>query len=294
MKNKKIKLLTVVLCIMALCATVLFASCGESLENTPTETTAKIETKPITEPVTEPETEPTTSEGLEFTSNGDGTCYVSGIGTCTDTDIVVPEKSPAGDTVTAIGNGYVSGKYTGFYKCSKITSVVIPASVTSIGYYAFAGCSSLTSIDIPASVTSIKLGAFSSCSSLTSITVAEGNTVYHSAGNCIIETESKTLIAGCGNSVIPDDGSVTSIGNQAFYGCSSLTSIEIPASVTSIGYEAFSGCSNLQYNTYSNAQYLGNSVNPYLALIKSNDACIIHPQTKIIAGEVVRFPLADP
>ena len=45
------------------------------------------------------------SQGLEFTSNGDGTCYVSGIGTCTDLDIAVPPTSPDGDTVTAIGNG---------------------------------------------------------------------------------------------------------------------------------------------------------------------------------------------
>ena len=43
------------------------------------------------------------SEGLEFTSNGDGTCYVAGIGECTDTDIVIPEVSPTGDVVIAIG-----------------------------------------------------------------------------------------------------------------------------------------------------------------------------------------------
>ena len=67
------------------------------------------------------------------------------------------------------------------------------------------------------------------------ITVADGNTVYHSAGNCLIETESKTLVLGCKNSVIPTDGSVTSIGEYAFYGCTSFTSVTIPSSVTSIG-----------------------------------------------------------
>lgn len=94
-------------------------------------------------------------------------------------------------------------------------------------------------------VTSIGGGAFSGCSGLESVTVQEGNTVYHSAGNCLIETASKELIAGCKNSVIPTDGSVTSIGGYAFYDCNSLTSITIPNSVTSIESDAFFGCSSL-------------------------------------------------
>ena len=41
---------------------------------------------------------------LEFTSNGDGTCYVSGIGDCEVENLVIPSKSPKGDTVVAIGD----------------------------------------------------------------------------------------------------------------------------------------------------------------------------------------------
>ena len=73
-----------------------------------------------------------------------------------------------------------------------------------------------------------------SCAVLASITVDEKNPVYHSAGNCLIETASKTLIAGCKNSIIPDDNSVTKIGFSAFDGCSGLTSISIPSGVTDI------------------------------------------------------------
>ena len=142
------------------------------------------------------------------------------------------------DSVTSIGDYAFNG-------CSGLTSITITDSVTSIGNSAFWGCSGLTSITIPNSVTAIGDFAFRGCSGLTSIEVAVGNAKYHSQGNCIIETASKTLILGCKNSVIPVDGSVTSIGDSAFWGCSGLTSITIPDSVTSIGEMAFDICIRL-------------------------------------------------
>ena len=140
-----------------------------------------------------------------------------------------------------------------FSDCSGLTSVTIPNGVTCIGDGAFDRCSGLTSVTIPNSVTSIGLGAFVGCSGLTSIVVESGNTYYDSRGNCnaIIETASNTLIAGCKNTVIPN--SVTSIGNLAFSGCSSLTSVTIPNSVTSIGNCAFSNCSGLTSVTIPNS-----------------------------------------
>ena len=102
-----------------------------------------------------------------------------------------------------------------------------------------------TSIIIPNSVTSIVRYVFSGCSSLTSIIVESGNLKYDSRNDCnaIIETATNTLMAGCKTSIIPN--SVTSIGWYAFYGCSSLTFVDIPNSVTSIGGYAFYGCSSL-------------------------------------------------
>ena len=103
----------------------------------------------------------------------------------------------------------------------------------------------MTSIEIPNSVTSIEGSAFSKCTSLTSIVVDNGNIKYDSRNGCnaIIETTSNTLIAGCQNTIIPN--SVTSIGDDTFMNCTSLTSIEIPNSITSIGKRAFSGCEKL-------------------------------------------------
>ncbi len=84
--------------------------------------------------------------------------------------------------------------------------------VTSIGSSAFYDCSGLTSVTIGDGVTNIGNSAFYGCSGLTSITVNKGNTKYHSEGNCLIETENKRLIFGFKESIIPTDGSVTSIG----------------------------------------------------------------------------------
>ena len=150
-----------------------------------------------------------------------------------------------GLTSITIPNNVTSiGGYT-FQGCTGLTSVTIPNGVTSIESCAFTGCSKLISIELPASLTSIGDTVFQNCTGLTSITVASGNTNYHSAGNCLIETASKTLLLGCKNSVIPTDGSVTSIVRYAFSGCTGLTSITIPNNVTSIGRYAFSGCTGL-------------------------------------------------
>ena len=96
-----------------------------------------------------------------------------------------------------------------FLDGEEIKDLVIPNSVTSIGWSAFQYCSGLTSVTIPNSVTSIGGNAFYGCSGLTSVTIPN---------------------------------SVTSIESGAFYHCSSLTSVTIPNSVTSIGNYAFYGC----------------------------------------------------
>ena len=145
-----------------------------------------------------------------------------------------------------------------FWCCIYMSIVNLPDNLVSIGDYAFADCMRLLTLKIPASVRSIGEYAFMDCASLQSIYVDEGNPVYHSDEHCLIETASKILIAGCKNSIIPGDGSVTEIAAGGFYGCADLNHITIPDTVTRIGEYAFAVCESLHgINLPQALAYLG-------------------------------------
>ena len=154
---------------------------------------------------------------------------------CSDlTSIEIP------NSITSIGDYAFSG-------CTGLTSVEIPNSVISIGLQAFYGCTGLTSMEIPSSVISIGRLAFAACTGLTSIVVSNDNPIYDSRDNCnaIVETASNTLIAGCQNTIIPNN--VKTIAHSAFYDCTGLSSVTIPNSVKKIGDNAFAYCTGLTY-----------------------------------------------
>ncbi len=221
------------------CAALGFVSCGKDKEEN-----GNGGNPPAIE--TPDEDEKTPSKGLSYTLIDDGKAYeVSGMGECTDTEIIIPETYE-GLPVTTIGKH-------AFYRRQSLISITIPDSITTIEYNAFQLCEKLTSVTIGKGVECIETPAVKLCDNLANITIKAGNPVYHSDGNCIIETASKTLIMGCKASVIPSDGSVTAIGEDAFYCCDKLTSIVIPDSVTSIGDDAFYACDKLKYVTMGNS-----------------------------------------
>ncbi|MBR7098229.1 MAG: leucine-rich repeat domain-containing protein [Clostridia bacterium] len=147
-----------------------------------------------------------------------------------------------------------------FIHCYGLKTVVIPDSVTEIDYHSFWNCFDLESVTLGTQLETLREWAFSGCESLKNLTVKKGNQKYHSDGNCIIETEKKTLVLGCKSSVIPTDGSVTTIGVTAFSDCTMLTSIRIPNSVTTIGAEAFYGCERLKSIVYCGTVSQWNSI----------------------------------
>lgn len=166
------------------------------------------------------------SEGLDYTSVAGGYA-VAGIGSCTDTDIVIPS--------TYLDKPVIAVSKDAFKQNKRICSVTLPDSMTSIGAMAFNGCSTLISIRLPEN-SSLKIDeyAFAGCTSLTSIHLYDGTVT--TAG----------LFSGCTalNSVrLPAD--ITKLWDKMFEGCVSLTSIELPDGLIAIGNGAFERCTTL-------------------------------------------------
>ena len=183
----------------------------------------------------DPNYKPAATAGLLFESFGNGTCAVVGIETM-DTDVVVPEVSPDGDRVVAIGN-------YAFHYCDWITSIWIPDSVQSIGEAAFYGCSSLTKAVLGNGVKEIGYTAFSSCKKLTTLSMSNS-----------ITTIGDTAFYGCAAlTQVNLPQTLTTLGGSAFQQCASLTEITIPDSVTEIKDYTFMDCTGLQKVVLGNA-----------------------------------------
>ncbi len=168
------------------------------------------------------------TEGLAYTLSDDGTYYIlSGIGTATDTDIVIP-ATYNNLPVSAIGE-------KAFLTCVNLISVTIPDSIISIGMTAFGECSGLMEITIPDSVTSIEDYAFAACGNLRSATI--GNSVTSIGVYAFYDCSSLTSVILL--------KSITSIGDYAFGCCYKLvevinkSSLSITAGSEDCGYVAY-------------------------------------------------------
>ena len=132
-----------------------------------------------------------------------------------------------------------------FYNCALLKQIELPDSVVSVGNYAFGECASLETVSLSKSLSTVGNWVFASCNSLINLTISPENANYYSAGNCIIERGTHTLVLGCLGSIIPDDGTIKIIGHHAFASQETLVSITLPDSVTTIETYAFDRCSSL-------------------------------------------------
>ena len=153
----------------------------------------------------------------------------------------------------------------GFYYCDNLKNVLLSDSMDSIGQESFAYCKSLTNITLSAKT--LKSSSFAECSNLTNLKftknlesfngssfrscsieniIVEDGGVYTSKDsngrevNCVIEKETKSIILGASNTIIPADGSVIKISGYSFYGRANLTKIDIPSNIVNIESHAFS------------------------------------------------------
>ncbi|MBQ8407640.1 MAG: leucine-rich repeat protein [Clostridia bacterium] len=174
------------------------------------EESSETESETITEQPTEEETEIVTVpvETLRFTSYGNGTCAVTGIGSCTDLFIVIPERSPAGDIVTSIDD-------KAFYGNREIKAIEIPSTVSYIGSKAFADCASLVYISVDYYNKSF---------------TDDGGVLYSKDGSVLLAYPS-----ACGATELTISKSVIKIADMAFYGCDTLKVINYEGTLSDWG-----------------------------------------------------------
>ena len=204
------------------------------------------------------------------------------------TEVILP------DTVTEIGESAFSR--------SSVSTVNIPDGVTHIGAFAFYN-SDLSAVRIPDSVTTIGDGVFCNCMNLEQAILPEGLTEIPPQMfiSCVSLTQinipsSVSTIGSCAFEActklaqLTISEGVTVIDRSAFFGCTALTTVSLPESIVDIGLGAFGGCRNLEYNhTWRGpGKYLGSEGNPFFALMGVSDTDIesftIPEETKVLAA----------
>lgn len=262
--NKKVRIFSFICAVLM--AGACFSGCGKNAEpssSAENETTAS-ETKAVssqenntsqTESMTEDKTEPAKtslennlkpSEGLEFESNGDGSCTIIGIGTCEDNDIVIPLKSPNGDTVTLIG------EYA-FMSLEDVDSVTLENYSYEVDKRAFQ-YGEFKKVNIVGGNPIIKESAFSSCEDLTAITfkdcklqineyafLSSGKDAEVSFTNCTGLIDKRAFQYGDFASLTISKSELE-IDNSAFSSCEELTSVTFSDSTVTAGEYAFLSC----------------------------------------------------
>ena len=197
------------LLVVIICSCVILANPTEVSAKEPTEEKTNIaqntptqEAESASTPEQSVTIEKSYSTGLTFRSNGNGSCAVSGLGSCKDSYLLIPPQSPSGDVVTEI--------LAGALESTAITAIEIPAGVTTLSADAFAGCSRLAHVRIVAGNKSflVEDGA---------LYTADGKTLLY----CPVARASRELTM---------HASLTRIAAGAFACCPTLTTVHFAGS----------------------------------------------------------------
>lgn len=205
------------------------------------------------------------SEGLDFTYSASfgGRYILTGIGECTDENIVIPATFNGFPVLQIASNAFegntniksikipdninVIFEYA-FKDCENLESVSFPSTLRSIYDAAFMGCTSLESIVLPASVETVGEAAFKGCTALESVTHnGEGEIGMYAFKDCTALSD------------ITFAGSFSSIGMYTFENCVSLENITLPDGLRYLQGDLFAGCSNLKSVTIPASMYEINS-----------------------------------
>lgn len=146
---------------------------------------------------------PTPASLLQFSSNGDGTCVLSGLGDHPGGSVVIPDFAPNGERVTAIAP-------MALYGAESVTAVQIPASVMHLGALSLAACPNLVYVS-----------------------VAPENAFFCDRDGVLYSADLSTLLlypARRAGSCLSIASVTTRIGEMAFYRCAYLVRIEYEGS----------------------------------------------------------------
>lgn len=250
----------------------------------PADTTFIPETTEVIEETTAPQLESDGTQGLLYEVAEDGkSARFIGFGDCKEETVHIASNY-GGLPVTEMLLGVLRDlsktenpqvKSITDYGSPYLKHLVISDTVEVVAGAIISSCANIESVYYGKNVRDPGIGwytGYKTHKNFKTFEVSPENAVYYSSGNCIIEKATKTLVRGCGGSVIPDDGSVEVIGKHAFAYIRTLTSIKLPESVMVIEESAFEGCMKLaEIVLPSNLQSLGEGAFTHCTAIKSVD-----------------------
>ena len=147
------------------------------------------------------------------------------------------ERAFEGNAMTSVTvpNSVTSIGWWAFEYCTNLTSVTVPDSVTSVGWLAFGNCTNLKTVTLSDRLTGIASQVFWGCRSLTEITIPEGVTCIEGGAFCYCTSLTRVTF--------PE--SLLEIGAYGFADCTSLTNVTLPARLGAISGSAFADCTKL-------------------------------------------------